>query len=268
LLDRRRLTDEGVHSVRKNLRRARAMLRMLRASIGKSAYRRENGLLRDCARRLSLLRDSRALLDTAMMLRARIRSADEHTGVTSLETLLRRDHALARRKLTRDGAAIDVMRDALRSSYRRSADWRPRHGADSPVQGVMRVYSRGRAAQERAQSHRTATNLHELRKQTKFLFHQLEALEPLQPDLITRLAKRSHRLADLLGDDHNLTVLRTRVTHSPLERHDRVRLQRIIDHERAKLDRTALARARRMYRQSPAAFAARLDRRAPPARDA
>lgn len=244
------------------------MLRLLRASISESAYRRENELLRDCARRLSMLRDSRALLDTAMRLRARIRSADEHAGVTSLETLLRRDHALARRKLTRDGAAIKVMREALRSSLRRSADWRPRRGADSPVKGVMRVYSRGRAAQERAQTHRTATNLHELRKQTKYLYHQLEALEPLQPELIARLAKRSRRLADLLGDDHNLTVLRTRVAHSPLERHDRVHLQRLIDHERATLERTALARARRMYRQPPVAFAAHLDRRAPPAPDA
>lgn len=266
LLERHRLTDEGVHSVRKNLKRARAMLRMLRASIGKSAYRRENRLLRDGARRLSPLRDSRALLDTATLLRARVRSADERSVVTSLEALLRHDHALARRKLTRDGAAIESLRETLRSSYRRSADWRPSHDAGSPARGVRRVYRRGRAAQERAQTHRTATNLHELRKQTKYLYHQLEALEPLQPEMITRLAKRTHRLADLLGDDHNLTVLRTRIAHSPLERHDRLRLQRIIDRERERLDRTALARARRIYGQAPASFTARLDRRAPPAR--
>ena len=256
-----------MHSVRKNLERARAMLRMLRGSIGERAYRRENRVLRDCARRLSVLRDSRALLDTAMTLRARVRSADERAVVTRLEALLRHDHALARRKLTRDGPGLESLRETLRSCYRRSAHWRPRHAAGSPARGVTRCYIRGRAALERVQAHRSAKNLHELRKQTKYLYHQLEALEPLQPERITKLAKQMHRLADFLGDDHDLSVLRTRIAHSPLERRQQIRLRRLIDHEGEKLDRTALARARRMYGHSPASFAARLHRRPPPARE-
>jgi CHAD domain-containing protein len=267
VLDTRRLTDKEVHSARKNLKRARAMLRLLRPSIGKRAYHRENGSLRDCARGLSMLRDGRALLDTATLLRARVRSADERSAVRRLAALLEHDHMLARRALTRDRTAIDAMRETLRSSYRRTAHWRPRPGTDRPGRGVRRVYSRGCAAQKRAQAHRTAANLHELRKQTKYLYHQLEALEPLQPGRITRLAERMRQLADLLGDEHNLNVLRARVAHSPLERRDRIRLRRIIDHARAKLDRAALARAHRMYRQPPAVFAALLDRRAPPVRD-
>lgn len=214
-----------------------------------------------------MLRDGRALLDTATLLRARVRSADERSAVRRLAALLEHDHMLARRALTRDRTAIDAMRETLRSSYRRTAHWRPRPGTDRPGRGVRRVYSRGCAAQKRAQAHRTAANLHELRKQTKYLYHQLEALEPLQPGRITRLAERMRQLADLLGDEHNLNVLRARVAHSPLERRDRIRLRRIIDHARAKLDRAALARAHRMYRQPPAVFAALLDRRAPPVRD-
>jgi CHAD domain-containing protein len=264
LVESRSLTDEAVHSVRKNLKQARAMLRLLRPSIGTSAYRRENRSLRNCARRFSMLRDSRVLLDTAIMLRARARSADERAVMRSLEALLEHDHTLAERALTADRATIDSMRKTLRSSYRRSAHWLAPHGADSPGRGVMRVYSHGRAAQERAQAHGSAPNLHELRKQTEYLYHQLDALATLQPDRITRLAKRMHRLADMLGDDHNLTVLRTRVTHSALARPDRIRLRRLIDHARAKVGHTALAKARHIYRQRPAVLAARLNHCPPP----
>ena len=59
------LSDEVIHDTRKKLKSARAKLRLLRAAVGRKAYARENAALRDAARPLSRVRDSKVMLDTA-----------------------------------------------------------------------------------------------------------------------------------------------------------------------------------------------------------
>ncbi len=57
-------SDERIHQARKQLKRARANLRLLRDAIGKRAYARENAALRDAARPLSGVRDAMVLIQT------------------------------------------------------------------------------------------------------------------------------------------------------------------------------------------------------------
>ena len=45
--------DDSIHEARKELKKARATLRLLRDALGKKAYKRENTALRDAARPLS-----------------------------------------------------------------------------------------------------------------------------------------------------------------------------------------------------------------------
>src|SRR4051794_29055581 len=56
------LSDETVHAARKQLKRARASLRLLRGAIGEDEYARENTRLRDAARPLARVRDAKVLL--------------------------------------------------------------------------------------------------------------------------------------------------------------------------------------------------------------
>lgn len=51
-------------------------------------------------------------------------------------------------------------------------------------------------------------NLHELRKRTKDLLYELELLCCVWPEMIGPLVEQAHHLTDLLGDDHDLAVLR------------------------------------------------------------
>jgi hypothetical protein len=55
-------SDRGIHDIRKRLRHCRALLRLLRQSLGKDAYQRENARLRDAARPLMLVRDAAVLV--------------------------------------------------------------------------------------------------------------------------------------------------------------------------------------------------------------
>src|SRR5947207_2716692 len=58
------LEDEDVHDARKRLKKARALLRLLRPALGAPVYRRENGSIRDAARPLTDMRDAKILVET------------------------------------------------------------------------------------------------------------------------------------------------------------------------------------------------------------
>ncbi|HYN14009.1 MAG TPA: CHAD domain-containing protein, partial [Burkholderiales bacterium] len=59
---RKRLSDESIHELRRELKRARAGLRLLRQAVGDPAYTRENAALRDAARPLAPVRDATVVL--------------------------------------------------------------------------------------------------------------------------------------------------------------------------------------------------------------
>ena len=62
LWEQRQPNDEAMHQVRKDLKRARAALRLLREAVGEAAYARENTELRDAARPLAGVRDATVAL--------------------------------------------------------------------------------------------------------------------------------------------------------------------------------------------------------------
>ena len=58
------LADTAVHSARKQLKKGRADLRLLRKALGSQTYTYENTALRDVARPLTAVRDARTFMDT------------------------------------------------------------------------------------------------------------------------------------------------------------------------------------------------------------
>src|SRR5260370_31890223 len=61
---RRPLPDDAVHDARKQLKKVRANLRLLREELGLRAYQRENAWAREAARPLTGVRDAKVLLET------------------------------------------------------------------------------------------------------------------------------------------------------------------------------------------------------------
>src|SRR4029453_14283857 len=58
------LSDAAVHGARKQLKKGRADLRLLRKALGSQTYAYENTALRDVARPLTAMRDARTVMDT------------------------------------------------------------------------------------------------------------------------------------------------------------------------------------------------------------
>jgi hypothetical protein len=84
-------------------------------------------------------------------------------------------------------------------------------------------------------------------------------LEPLSPDVIGGQAKEAHRLSDLLGDDHDLAVLRTALIAGaadiPVDLESVIAL---IDHRRGQLQSDAFRVGARLYAEKPKALHRRI----------
>ena len=256
-----RLSDQKVHAARKELKKARAALRLLRHALGDSSYDRANAVLRDAARPLSEVRDGKALINALDRLVEHFGAPARALRVDGLKRAMRRRRTDARRRILKRPAGLSSQRAALQECCERATRWRiGRHGWSVIGPGLKRTYAMGRNALATAQSERTMENLHEWRKQTKYLWHQLQVMQPLWPGLIGELADQAHKLSDYLGDDHDLAMLREEVLE--LEKAlpsvaARNALVALIDRSRNQLQDKAVLLGRRIYEEKPKAFAAR-----------
>ena len=255
-------SDNQIHGARKDLKKARAALRLLRVSLGDTVYSRTNAALRDAARPLSVVRDSKVLLEQLDTLVEHFGARGRALRLEKLRRALRRERTAARRQLRRS-SSLEPQVTALRGLLVRSTYWRAGAAGWSAVgAGLRRVYGKGRMAMARARASRSPEDLHEWRKQVKYLWHQLQVFEPMRPRVIGRLAQEAHELASYLGDDHDLAVLRAKVEQNAaeLDRRNLSALIALIDRRRAALEGKALALGTRIYREEPRAFAVRFGR--------
>jgi CHAD domain-containing protein len=126
---------------------------------------------------------------------------------------------------------------------------------------VKRVYRNGREAFVIAHEEPSQEHLHEWRKQVKYLWHQLQVLQPIQLGQVTALADQAHSLANALGDDHDLAVLSDKFLEEPGRCSDRATMQTLADLIaccRAHLQEQAMTLGHQLYAAKPRLFVGRL----------
>ena len=247
--------DEAVHQVRKDLKKARAALRLLRDAVGEAAYSRENIELRDAARPLSALRDATVGLEVARELIAKEKNPARRAKLLELRRRLHAERLQSREKLLRRAALAEI-EQALEHAGQRVEYWRVPLD-DRPVlrASFERVYRKGRKALKKARAAASTESLHESRKQVKYLREALAVVADGASGRAAKLAKRAEAVADRLGDDHDLAVLEAKLAALPANSSKaEQKLRARIEARRRKLQKSALKKARRLYRRKPAAF--------------
>lgn len=258
-LRKKRIADADIHDARKLLKKSRAALRLLRGATGEIAYRRENNALRDAARPLGVARDSKVLIVALDDLIERYAPATRSLQLDKFRRVLRKEQMAARQAVT--ATLINEQRKVLREVSARIERWRL-HGDDWQIlgTGIERIYRGGRKKMIAAARTRASEDLHDWRKQVKYLWHQLQVLEPLWPALLSELADQAHKLADYLGDDHDLVVLRQKISANAetFDSKDRDALVAILDRRRKQLQERAFKLGARIFEEKPRRFAGRL----------
>ncbi len=203
--------DEGIHDARKAFKKIRAALRLVRPELG-AEYAAENAWFRDSARKLSDLRDAQALLESFDKLRKTFGDEMQGDDFTAIRAALdRRRENMAAHDEERAGNVATVHAE-LQDVRRRVESWSlKRKGFAAIGPGFRATYGRGRRARAGAYAAATDEAFHEWRKRVKYHWYQVRLLQDLWPELLKPYRAALKELSVLLGDDHDLVVMKQTV---------------------------------------------------------
>jgi CHAD domain-containing protein len=258
--------EQSVHETRKALKRARALVRLQRDSLGAKRFARENAALREAGQRLAGARDSEVMVEALERLVHRHpKRLAVSPGVSELRARLiaERERSGAR---TEEGAhARETVLAQLRAARRRLASWEPRVGDRKTARaGLRRLYLQGRRRRRRARRAQSSAALHQWRKRAKDLRYAAEMLDgrdKQQRKRLRRIARRADHLGETLGEEHDLALLAEQVrVHRDCfkgEKATRRTLERAIERRRERLRARAWRLGERLYRRKPGRFVRR-----------
>jgi CHAD domain-containing protein len=255
----------AVHETRKDIKKLRSVLRLVRAPLGEGTYARENDRYREAAQVLSGPRDAEVNIETLEALDRRY--GDSFPGRETAPLL---EALEERRRILSEGVSlgygsgpavtaalqIEAGRDAI-------ADWRlDGEGFELIGAGLKRSYRRGRKRFAEAAADPSAENVHEWRKRVKDLWYHLRLVRDARPRKLGNAADAAHDLSDLLGDHHDLAVLRTEAESRPelLSGEGLGRLGELVARRQTELLANATSLAEGLYAERPRKFIARIER--------
>ncbi len=250
----------AVHGARKDLKKLRAVLRLVREQLGAKTFRLENRRYRDAGRLLSASRDAEVKLQTLRALREHAGGELAPAAVASWERMLEADRrevataaaAEATARLQQALAEIEAGAAAIESWPLAEDSWALVEA------GLTRAYREGREDLHRLGAERSDESVHELRKRVKDLWYQLRLLVDAWPGPLGETVAQLDALAELLGDHHDLSLLAADLAERGPIFADREAVSRLIGRRQDELLEAALAIGVRVYAEKPDAFRRRI----------
>jgi CHAD domain-containing protein len=246
---------EAIHEARKDVKKIRSALRLVRHEIGDEVWRGENDRFRDIARTLSSFRDAEILVEALDGLAERFGPEakgrfDKLRDQLEQENHASHDDGSVERAISEAAAGLASARNGIELLPLEGDGW------DLIGPGLHRTYRRGRRRLRAVEEEASVTNLHELRKRVKDLWYQVRLIRG-DSEMLASLADHAHDLSDHLGDDHDLALLRDvvqrrRAAFADLD-HKRHLLEEI-DQRRGELQFAAISLGERIYADKPKRF--------------
>ena len=243
-----------IHEVRKEIKRVRAVLHLLDDGKNGKNYRRMKKNLRSVARRLADARDARVMWRSFEKL-----TAHKPGPYMAIAAQLRSQGRRETRRFKESEAVGEAKRKLRKCNARVDNLDIPGAGWMTVAPGVRRVYWRGRLAWRKADRNPSPEAFHDWRKQVKVLGYHLELLGPDWPPPIRRWQHQLEWLGEVLGEDHDLALLRQFVLDGAdaFPRPARA-LNRLIAAREKKLRTTAMKLGVSLYAETPAVFCRQL----------
>jgi CHAD domain-containing protein len=250
---------DAVHGARKDLKKLRSTLRLVRPLLGDTIYRRENKRFRNAGRALSDARDAQVRAATIDALAEHFDDEPPPGGWWAVRSELGADPP--------GEASLDSLRERTAGEIERGdreIDAWPLDGEGFELlrPGLKRAYSRTRKSYRQAHRHPNDETLHEFRKRSKDLWYHLRLVRRAWPAVIEATAGEAQDLSDLLGDDHDLVVFTEYLDEAdtPLTSEQRSRILRLIAVRREELQEKAFAHGERLLAEKPKRFTGRIGR--------
>ena len=249
---------EIVHGLRRRCKKLRGLLRLVQPRFKR--WKRENRTFRDAASGLSGTRDAAALVQTFGHLLAfdRERDGGELIDAAQSEALGAWLEGRVGAQPTGDERArlLDKFIELFEAAGERAKGWTlSGRGFEQLGDGLEDTYRRLRDGLGKAEAEGTAEALHDWRKDVKYHWHHIRLLHGAAPDLLQPRKASLDRLAEMLGDHHNLAVL----DHTLAEQGDIAAVQALIAERQAMLAGDAFALGRQLAAEKPAMLRERFE---------
>jgi len=195
----------AVHTARKDIKKTRSLMRLIRGSLADDDFRAQNNRLRSAAHELAAVRETDAKVVSLSKLtedRAAEMSEACVTAAREWGELLRPSEGPAdvSAEATKAAELVRQVRDDARL-------WSLGYGSWEIIEpGLRRGYRQGLRGLREAEASPDDETVHEWRKRVKDMWYSLRLLEGAWPPVLGVMADQAHRLSELLGDHHDLGV--------------------------------------------------------------
>jgi CHAD domain-containing protein len=251
----------AIHDARKDLKKLRAVVRLVRDELGENLFKVENRRYRDAGRKLSRSRDAEVKLEILAALRDRFAEDLPGDAAEHWESALEAERDEVADVVRGEAAtSIGAALKAVEQGREQILAWPVMNDSwDLVGPGLATSYRQGRRAMKRVLTDPDSANVHRWRKRTKDLWYQLRIVREAWPELLGATAGQAHELADLLGDHHDLALLVEDLAHREGVGERRA-LAALFGRRQGELLGRALEIGGRLYAEKPKAFDRRLKR--------
>jgi CHAD domain-containing protein len=253
---------ESIHNARKQIKKMLAVLRLVRKDIGEKEYGRRIDGLREAAHLLAPPRDAYIRFQTFEDV-CRRASVAERKRVGRLRSELRNRCNVAVANFSEEERWDEVRKSLEREAKCFSAVRVKHDGWAALAPGLKKSYRAAQKERKVTAAETTPPNLHRWRKRVKDLLYNISLLEPLWPEQMCALKREIGTLAELLGDHHDLHVLRQAAVKKSVnvEFVEEVHiLLPLLDARQKELSTQSLKLGESLLREKPSDFCSRLHR--------
>ena len=192
--------EDSVHSIRKTIKKIRAVLRLIRDEIGYSSYLREDNFYRDIGRQLSEFRDLDVYLSVALDLEQRFIMELNYSCLTHLISQIKHDKAACLNQLIKPESFSAELTQKLAIARINSEKINiPDDSYHFVLNGLMRSYKKGRKALHICINDSNPDKAHQLRKALKNIWYQIRMIADVYPTFCKAYAKSLRSITRILG---------------------------------------------------------------------
>ncbi len=204
--------DQGgssIHATRKALKRSRSILRLVKPGLTGKTFALHDRAFRDIARLLSHDRDREVMCDTLRLLAAKSAGDQKAALLAALDELNAINLNGVAHLTTEDNIAraITLLQDQDRAIHRLRIK---KARIVTLAEGFADTYAEGRKGLKAAYRINDDEAFHTFRKSLQHHWRHCQLLVPAWPDLINVRISAARDLSQLLGNDHDLSLV---ITH-------------------------------------------------------
>lgn len=198
--------DNKIHQLRKRCKKMRGLLRIIRPQLKKSGvYDAQNQYFKETAKHFSATRDKKMLEETfkKIVLKYNLDENRYTQILTSIESMEVQSEKSVQNHFASYRAEYERNRKNIKQ-YRLK-----KKNSKALDKGIKKGYKKAKKLKKKAYETQSDKDFHQWRKWVKYHWYQMRLIKKNEKCVLGPRVKLSGMLADILGDEHDLSVFKS-----------------------------------------------------------